>query len=375
MQTRRIRHSSRSNRAGLAPLEFVLSLPVMLFVMGLMIIFGMAGRMKIRTVVNAREAVWRNLAGNPGGNSAIPGWPANGHTAHEPQDQRFLYDRFGGHQVVRGPVVLEPDGRMLQVRRQHFDITKGLEHGVAQVKVPYPVLGAVPPGEVDLIRHHPLINGRWELVGHGQRRILAIYDVQLSHLLHDLEDEFSQAAFELLHNPNNPILEILDNDDELKRGAPWGLGSAPNYYLPSDSQLRQDLTNPDRLCTDDPAGIRERLETMLVGRLIQSIQGIYGERDQSPAHTGISGRMTADFLRMYRQQLSYINGRIDRLKSELENLDPKDPNTPQRKREIPPEIAEWEKLKPPIEQKVRQLEAFEKRLLEIELEPPESAMP
>ena len=51
----------RSGRRGLAPLELVLSLPVLLFVMGLMILIGWAATFKVRTQIHAREAAWRSI--------------------------------------------------------------------------------------------------------------------------------------------------------------------------------------------------------------------------------------------------------------------------------------------------------------------------
>ena len=65
-------------RRGLAPLEFVLSLPLLVMMMALMIDFGVAGAWKIRTQTNARYAGWRTLTSRTGEfNATPPYWPAS----------------------------------------------------------------------------------------------------------------------------------------------------------------------------------------------------------------------------------------------------------------------------------------------------------
>ncbi|MBM4076542.1 MAG: hypothetical protein FJ267_13005, partial [Planctomycetes bacterium] len=60
----------------MAPLEFVLALPMLLIMMALMINFGVAGAWKVRAQVNSRYAGWRTLTNRTGESNAIPPyWP------------------------------------------------------------------------------------------------------------------------------------------------------------------------------------------------------------------------------------------------------------------------------------------------------------
>ena len=71
------RNAIPATRSGLAPLELTLSLPIMLFVMGLMIIVGTTASWKIRTVTNSRQAVWRTIDPRDGEEDPHSrGWPS-----------------------------------------------------------------------------------------------------------------------------------------------------------------------------------------------------------------------------------------------------------------------------------------------------------
>lgn len=64
-------------RAGLAPLELVLALPIMLFVMALIINIGTVGAWKVRTQMNHRYAAWRQIEQRTGNYDPKPAnWSA-----------------------------------------------------------------------------------------------------------------------------------------------------------------------------------------------------------------------------------------------------------------------------------------------------------
>ena len=70
------RSEPRGLRHGLAPLELVLSLPLILFVMALIINFGVLACWKVRAATVARQAVWRQRFDRKGQTDPLPtGWP------------------------------------------------------------------------------------------------------------------------------------------------------------------------------------------------------------------------------------------------------------------------------------------------------------
>ncbi|MCA9071579.1 MAG: hypothetical protein KDA84_21785, partial [Planctomycetaceae bacterium] len=132
-----------THRAGLAPLELVLVLPILLFVMALMINLGTGGAWKIRTQINARHSAWRALEHRTGQGDPHPGnWPddarlqSNG-TSLSP----VPFDPYVGHVVARGPVIVDPvTGEFLPVRSGYLDMQPRLVEGEAAIARPYPLL-------------------------------------------------------------------------------------------------------------------------------------------------------------------------------------------------------------------------------------------
>ena len=106
----RTRRRHREARRGLAPLELVLWIPVLLMTAALMVIFGTSAAWRIRGEVASRDAVWRVLTPRTGDNEHRPDthtWP------HEDATYDFQYSASQlssidlpqlQHEVVRGPL-------------------------------------------------------------------------------------------------------------------------------------------------------------------------------------------------------------------------------------------------------------------------------
>ena len=117
--------SQATPRAGLAPLELVLVLPILLFVMALMMNLGTGGAWKLRTQINARHAAWRSLEQRTGNNDPHPGnWPSDATLDSGPTSPSAIpFDPYAGETVVRGPVLVEPvAGEWLPVRPDYLDM-------------------------------------------------------------------------------------------------------------------------------------------------------------------------------------------------------------------------------------------------------------
>ncbi|MBM79049.1 MAG: hypothetical protein CMJ78_00450 [Planctomycetaceae bacterium] len=315
---RNIDHNQRPQhrRAGLAPLELVLSLPIMLFVMGLIIIVGTTGAWKVRNVSTSRQAAWRTT------------WPKNGHFDEnprswpdyasmerlDPEDAFIPHDPMHEHFVVRGPVVADPEsGKTMVVREELFDMQRGMVSGMSQIQKDFPVLGKMPPGQIDLERQHRILDDRWQfqqmaIPSNRERRVLFMYPVDLAGMIPGHIDRYVSAATDILNSDDSEELSMLDNDDELRQrrpglpyNPPFGIGYAPDYHLPENRQLRRQLLNPQRVCSFDAETLRENIGDPMV----YEIAGFPRPRG-SLSLAGVPGKITRDYLRMYRSHLAYI---------------------------------------------------------------------
>ncbi|GEM_PF-1007184 len=344
-------------RSGLAPLELTLSLPIMLFVMGLMIIAGTTGAWKTRTVTNSRQAVWRTLWPRDGHQDPNPrGWPQAATMIRDEARELMDVDPFANHEVVRGQPLSAPTGESLTVEEGLFDMQDDVVQGFTEMERGYPVMGNMGTGQIHLKREHPILDNRWQfremgMTSNGQRRITFIYPADYERALSELVQSYHDAALDIVYNSDNPILDTLDDDDELKAhppgvlpyDSPYGFGRAPDYHIP-EGRLRAALLNPDRVCSDDP----QRLTLDVTLPLIDEVQG----RPNLPglANAGVPGRLTRDFLRMYNAHLAFIKHLLEMLE---------DPATPvQVKVMIASALPQILLDKRELEEKVDQLEAF-----------------
>jgi hypothetical protein len=189
------------------------------------------------------------------------------------------------------------------------------------------------------------------LSSNRQRRITFIYPADYERALTQPIQRYHDAALDIVYNTDNPILDTLDDDDELKShppgvlpyDSPYGIGRAPDYHIPLGPP-RTALLNPDSVCSDDP----QRLTVDVMLPLVGEIQG----RPNLPglANAGVPGRLTRDFLRMYNAHLAFIEHLLEMLE---------DPATPAPvKAMIASAMPQILLDKRELEEKVDQLEAF-----------------
>src|SRR5688572_4120119 len=98
-------HSALRTRRGLAPLELVLALPLLLAVMALMIVFGNAAYWKVRGLSVARNAAWSNRWPRHGFDEPTPTpWAPGQFSRRGSPEVEALDDPQLQHPVVRGPL-------------------------------------------------------------------------------------------------------------------------------------------------------------------------------------------------------------------------------------------------------------------------------
>lgn len=223
----RSRSTPVRRRAGLAPLEMVLSLPILLFVMGLMILIGTAGGWKLRTQINSRQAAFRSLEPRTGSNDGNPrGLPSNASMRYTDPNKQFLTsDPFAEFQVMRGPTLSGSSssggsaGQPIPVNRPLFDMQLGYRWGHTNVERGFPMLAKMPPHEFRFTRETAILDGTlWQyhtqnIPSNTDRRILYLYDFQIQALVPQLVNRFQMIASQIVQNPDSEALTPLEGDD------------------------------------------------------------------------------------------------------------------------------------------------------------------
>ena len=281
-----------AHRKGLAPLELVLSLPILLFVMGITIVIGWTATFKVRAQIHAREAASRSiLSSYPLSNARFmpypPGFPPPAEMSVDrtyvpcipmPTAELALYD---SHPVTRGPVLVEPEtGRSLRVDRTILDVRRGMISGKAVVDRGFPVLGEMPPKRFRHDVRFPVLDNRWQfwqkgLSSNSSRRSLKLYP-SLARDWQSVTASYS-VQFQTLEEKLRYRLSRQEMDlfDQVFR----------DYY-----------PNPPRNArTSDRGQLSD-----FADQLIERIHGRPRPR-RSLAEAGIPGALTQDFLNHYKQ--------------------------------------------------------------------------
>ncbi len=213
-----------TRRAGLAPLELVLVLPILLFVMALMINMGTAGAWKLRTQINSRQAAWRALEQRTGAKDPHPpNWPQDAalqFSSAAPSPVPF--DPYAGHPVVRGPMLADPvTGEFLPVLPNNLNMRPQLRDGFAKIRRPYPLLQSLP-GEAKFGRDHVIFDGTrfqypsMNLPSNTTRRVLGLYPLLLQMRSPDEVDDYHEAAIVVAFDPNeSALLPLTGGDPEI----------------------------------------------------------------------------------------------------------------------------------------------------------------
>lgn len=285
-------------RRGLAPVEFVLWLPVLLFVMALMINYGTMAAWRIRGEVAAHDAGWRTRWPRGGGgepdvvkSTAVV---TRVESLHDAAPMPHLDPPSIQAPVVRGPL---PNGFVVN---QVLDPLPGAVHGNAHVERPYPLLskiGSYESGPInDLLLHGSRTNGEMG-ISNRFRRTKVLY--QLPQTSPDLPQAFRDAVVYVVTIPHFQSLSVLDRDSD------WieYRGYAPDFH--PRVHVR---------CTLEHKEVYEKE----VSRLIDvydwdKMKWKLGEISHLPS------RLTNEFLSMYEQTLAAFE-------AELKNIPPPPPD-------------------------------------------------
>ena len=285
----------RSSRSGLAPLELVLSLPILLFLMALAINFGNAACWKLRAANVARNAVWstRWPRGGLGTVPQPPGWPAAGSRGVAGAGNvQALYDGSIDQPVVRGPTLGQPPNQV-NVFRDLLDPTRGLMQGTSSIRRSPPLMPSWRQFNFNLV--HQLLDdgfqfttsrmgGLWQ--GNNFRREAILYDLLRLQSNTSLVTNYTQAAIAVYMAATQPPLITLDHDPEIF--------AVMGYYQDFHPYL-------GTVCSLDKQMVHETYVLPLVDRIQSKPQ---------PRVAGVPENMARFFLSMYQREKQLLQAEL-----------------------------------------------------------------
>jgi hypothetical protein len=270
--------SGRRRRRGLAPLELVLALPVLLMIMALMINFGVIAAWKVRSLTITREAAWGTRWPRTVGNNPRPDyWPRSaGVNASGPTNVPEIDDPRVNLPVARGPLP------RIDVDADLLDPTRGLYTGSSDIRRGYAMLATM--GDYHLDSYARLLDDKWQyqrmgLPNNRNLRSWRLYNIEMPNVVARMQE--AQVRVGTSYHQRAPNLyerlTPLDNDLHFL----YLRGSSPNFY----PRLR-------RACTVDREEVGRRVEDL--------ITRIVGDPEREPPIDSLARRMRSAFRNLYR---------------------------------------------------------------------------
>jgi hypothetical protein len=270
---------------GLATLELVLALPILLMCLALIVNIGTMACWKIRSECVARHAVWGARWPRTGSTNPRPAyWPETaGISATSAGSVPELDIPLVPQEVARGPL---PPATVNQL----LDPSQGLSLGSATLHRGFAMLGKL--GSFNLEADNYLLDnpGQYERMGLGsnnQRRINVLY--QLPRVSPALVTAYVNAFVAIYFAPFRQSLAPLDKDDEFIQ---WQ-GRAPSFY----PQL-------SRFCDTNPETAKKPVEALIErikGAVVRDDRGRITRRVADLAHS-----MAGSFINMYQRAIKSI---------------------------------------------------------------------
>jgi hypothetical protein len=298
---------SRHRVRGLATLEMVFCLPILLFVMALMINFGTASVWRIRGLAAARHSLWSSRLSGPVARSiGVPRpryWPASAALNSGGDPDAAVDDPRVDQPVARGPAL--PFGTI--VNRRLLDPNRGVRHGTAGLQRPFPLLRRL--GNLQFTAQTELLDDKWQywrmgLSSSWDLRVPAIYSLPRAPAA--LMMAYVQAAQAILRATFFRDLWPLclsdywplDWNDEwfvyMRRF--WRIPPLPQV-IPSPPDFHPPLPG---FCDLDPATAKKAVDALIAN--IEESQG----RDRSvPRH------MTEAFKQLYEAVINELQNQIN----------------------------------------------------------------
>ena len=294
--------SLRRPRAGLAPLELVLALPLLLTVMCLIVNFAHAATWKIRAATSARLAMWRhrpmwNADSDP---NPVNFWPQGASLSVSGGSRISQVDPVWNNSNIaqgwiKGPIFVAGYGHLGVRDNRVNEMSEGMSTGVGDMSLRYPFIPAM--GMMSMRAQHRLLDSVWQFhtMGYGwneDRRADGWWEIQNSADWTSEKNDFLEADSEMVNNPQRELMRPLDRDLELIA-----------FY--GHSNRRSDFySRVPGFCVDDPQQVQQ---TITAPRgILDDIRG--SKTYQLP---GVCERMARSYLTMYETELAQLEQMAD----------------------------------------------------------------
>jgi hypothetical protein len=306
-------------RRGLATLEIVMALPMLLFVMALMINFGTAASWKVRTLCVARNKLWGNRAPRSTSNDPRPAkWPLQASTSVFPLGPQLDLD---GPQTTD----LGPGGLVISPKSDALDPTLGMLEEQAGLTQRFPLMQRWPP--YHLTGRTDLLDNTWEFQRMGiayntDMRIPVVYTLPSALNQEVYAEKYKLAAIEILKmlstvapGIGEPALGVLDREVDfitygriIQQFDPRKVPGCPDFHPPrSGPGIGADLATSVVLVNNWVYGIGPQFDG---NGLIDQIKGGTHKIDgiSTPPAESIPKFMTKSFILFYTQTImAYLN--------------------------------------------------------------------
>jgi hypothetical protein len=281
---------SCSSRHGLAPLELVLALPLLLFMMALMVNFGVIAAWKVRGSSVARFEVLRERHERSG--YVYPRdaswWPTAATYGHGAD----------GNVSIDTTVDASTLGGGITVNTSLLDVAQGLMRGHASLNRSYPMLGGM--GTFDVSAQTYLVDDKLQFHEVG----LASNSARRSRVLYKgWSDGSSEACTEQMNSYISAAESLYY--DFYATGGQYTTSLAPLWHDPDF--LAYQGSAPDfhpalqSFCTLDTSVV-DALEQDLIDRIQGSDDGGSG---------GVAEHMTQAFISLYQEEMQNYQSQID----------------------------------------------------------------
>lgn len=308
----------RQRRAGLAPLELVISLPLLLTVMALIVNFAHAATWKIRSATNARLAMWRHrpMWSADTDPNPVNYWPAGSSLGVGGGNRISQVDPVWNQSDIaqgwiKGPVFVAGNGYLGIRDNRVNEMSEGISIGNANVSLRYPFIPAM--GVMGMRAQHTVLDSVWQFhtMGYGwngARRAKGWWQVEDSADWSSEKRDFLDADSRMVNNPQRDLMTPLDRDVELMA------------FFGADTPRSDFYTVAPRYCIDDPMQVRRMISEP--GAFLDRIRGV-----KARGARGVNERMARSYREMYEAELAMLEaqadppaGRITQLKGWIKEL-------------------------------------------------------
>lgn len=305
MPGKRMTANTRRSKRGLATLELVLTLPLLVLLMALLINAGTSAAWRLRAQGVAREAVWRNLWPRGATKPDPANWPKTASFAVDNEYDELMLDVEELQQeVIRGPL---PN---VDVDFELLDPSNHGRIGRASIRRERPILPKIGPMAHAV--EHRLFDRTWTypqtgLPSNGARRIKPLYDMHESEFNEYFAFQAAVADVQkaLVVTNLRPLGPPTMSDPDF---AVFVVAPGVHRNQPDSHPRLQSFGNEDPASALDPEWVREnrlRNPSGLIDRII--------DNDNQTSDASVPRDVAGVYRSLYRDAIAWARQQVQNL--------------------------------------------------------------